>query len=89
MRIEAYNMVNQVYKTNKPVKTTKSSQVYGRDQVQISGFGKDLQLAKQAVSESTGVREEVMAPIKASIDNGTYEVSNEDFASKLMEKFGL
>ncbi len=89
MRIEAYNQINQIYKTNKaskPAKTTKASKM---DQVQISSIGKDIQTLKQAVANASDVREELTAPIKAKINAGTYEVSNDDFASKLMEKFGI
>lgn len=87
MRIEAYNMVNQVYKANKPKQVNQTSRTSRRDEVQISSFGKDLQIAKQAVKDAPDVRENVTAPIKNSIANGTYNVSGEDFASKLLAKY--
>lgn len=87
MRIEAYNMVNQVYQANKPKQVTKTNATSRMDQVQISSFGRDLQVAKQAVKGAADVREDVTAPIKQSINNGTYNVSNEDFASKLLAKY--
>ena len=33
------------------------------------------------------IREELTAPIKAQVQNGTYSVSNESFADKLLKKF--
>ena len=87
MRIEAYNAVSQVYSAKKPGQINKTNTSYGRDQVQISSLGKDFQTVKQAVANSSDIRSEVTEPIKAAIANGTYNVSNEDFASKLMEKF--
>lgn len=87
MRIEAYNMVNQVYQANKPKAVSHTQKASRMDQVQISSFGKDLQTAKQAVKDAPDVRENVTAPIKASIANGTYNVSGEDFASKLLAKY--
>jgi len=87
MRIEAYNMVQQVYGTQKPHKTQSSAKVSRMDQVQISSFGKDLAVAKQAVKDAPDVRESVTAPIKESINAGTYSVSGEDFASKLLAKY--
>ena len=87
MRIEAYNMVSQVYGTQKPHKAQGTAKVSRMDEVQISSFGKDLQTAKQAVKNAPDVRESVMAPIKASINAGTYAVSSEDFASKLLAKY--
>ena len=87
MRIEAYNAVNQVYSAKKPTQLNRANTSYGRDQVQISSLGKDFQTVKQAVANSSDVRTEVTEPIKAAISNGTYNVSDDDFASKLMEKF--
>lgn len=87
MRIEAYNTISQVYSAKKPSQISKANTSYGRDQVQISSIGKDFQTVKQAVANSSDIRKEVTEPIKAAIANGTYNVSNDDFASKLMEKF--
>lgn len=87
MRIEAYNMVSQVYGTQKPQKAQSTAKVSRMDEVQISSFGKDLAIAKQAVKDASDVRESVTAPIKSSIQAGTYSVSGEDFASKLLAKY--
>lgn len=87
MRIEAYNAISQVYSSKKPQATSKSTSSYGRDQVQISSIGKDIQTLKSAVAASPDVRADVTEPIKAAINNGTYNVSNDDFASKLLEKY--
>ena len=49
MRIEAYNQVAQLYKTNKTSSTRPASaSAMGRDEVQISSFGRDYQIAKKA-----------------------------------------
>lgn len=87
MRIEAYNAISQVYSSKKPTQVSKANTAYGRDQVQISSIGKDIQTLKQAVANSSDVRTDVTEPIKAAINNGTYNVSNDDFASKLLEKY--
>ncbi len=87
MRIEAYNQVSQVYQASKPVKAEKSEKVSRVDQVLISSIGKDIQAVKQAVANSSDIREELTEPIKASINAGTYSVSNDDFASRLLEKY--
>ncbi len=87
MRIEAYSQIQQVYganKVNKTVKTQKSNNV--SDTVKISSIGKDIQVAKQAVKEAPDVREDVTAPLKKAIQDGTYDVSGEDFADKLLAK---
>lgn len=88
MRIEAYNQVQQIYsnnKVNKPQATKKTNDI--RDTVSFSSIGKDIQIAKQAVNEVPNVREDLVASLKSAIKNGTYDVSGEDFADKLLAKY--
>lgn len=87
MRIEAYTQVQQVYRAQNTKKNQKTSSVSFSDQVQISSVGKDIQTAKAAVAEAPDIREEITAPLKASIQAGTYQVSGESFAQKLLEKY--
>lgn len=87
MRIEAYTQVQQMYSTKKAEKTTKTGRTSNIDAVEISNTGKDFQTAKKAVNESRDIREDITAPIKAKIDSGTYRVSGESFAEKLLEKY--
>lgn len=87
MRIEAYSQVQKVYQSQKVNRAQKSGNVSKLDNVQISSIGKDIQTAKAALAGSPDVREELTASIKARIQNGTYEVSVENFADKLMRKF--
>ena len=56
------------------------------DRLQISSQGKDFQTAKAAVAAAPDIREELTAPIKARIQNGTYGVDNASFAEKLLQK---
>ena len=87
MRIEAYNQVQQLYQTQKVNKTQKASGAYRADQVQISSIGKDIQTAKTALADSPDVREELIAPIKAKVQSGTYRVEAGSFAEKLLQKY--
>lgn len=87
MRIEAYTQVQQLYQTKKVNQTQKANSVYRTDQVQISSFGKDIQTAKAALAGAPDIREDLVAPIKAQVQNGTYSVDNESFAEKLMRKY--
>ena len=87
MRIEAYTQVQQLYQSQKVNRSQKTGTVAQTDKVQISSFGKDIHIAKAAVAASPDIREELTAPIKAKIQNGTYEVSNESFADKLLKKY--
>ena len=86
MRIEAYTQIQQVYQPQKVKRTQQTNQTSVNDQVQISSLGKDIQCAKTAVANSADIREDLVAPIKTRIQNGTYEVSNASFAEKLLSK---
>lgn len=88
MRIDAYNQVAQIYNRNKTAKVQKADNVSAvRDEVQISSFGHDYQIAKQAVAEASDIREDKVAQLKASVDSDSYNVNTQDFANKLLEKY--
>lgn len=87
MRIDAYAQVQQLYGNKKVHKVQKETKAGFRDQLQISSKGKDIQLAKNAVTNAADVREEVVAPLKSKVEAGTYEISGEEFARKLFEKY--
>lgn len=88
MRIEAYNQVQQLYQAKHVNKTQKSAAVAKADRMlQISSLGKDIQTVKAAIASAPDIREELTTPIKARIQDGTYGVSNESFAEKLMQKY--
>lgn len=87
MRIEAYNQIASMYKATKPTKTRESSGTGTRDQVQISQAGRDYQIAKQAVAQASDIRKDKVAELKSRIAAGEYQVSADDFASKLIAKY--
>lgn len=86
MRIEAYTQVQQLYQSQKVSRTQKTQTASHTDRLQISSQGKDFQTAKAAVAAAPDIREELTAPIKARIQNGTYGVDNASFAEKLLQK---
>lgn len=87
MRIEAYNQIASMYKATKPAKAQGSSQVGSKDVVQISRAGMDYQVAKQAIAQAPDVRMDKVAELKGRIASGEYQVSADDFASKLIAKY--
>lgn len=88
MRIEAYNQVAQVYKANAAAGTAKTTKAgASRDEVQISSIGRDYQIAKQAVADASDIREDKAAELAAKVKSGSYDVSADDFASKLLERY--
>ena len=88
MRIDAYNQIAQVYKTTSAAKLQKTeNKKHGRDEVQISSFGRDYQIAKQAVAEAADIREDKVAQVKSRIAAGDYDVSADELAEKLAAKY--
>ena len=89
MRIDAYNQIAQLYGAQKAYNTQKTNKAasMGSDQLSISQAGYSYQAAKAAVAEASDVREDKVAMLKEKIQNGTYSVDPEDFASKLLEKY--
>ena len=87
MRIEAYSQVQQMYQTKKVNKVKQAGSVSNADQIQISSLGRDFQTAKTAVAGTPDIREELTAPIKTRVQNGTYQVDNGTFAEKLLQKY--
>lgn len=90
MRIDAYNQINQIYGVSKTKKTGKAgNSIYAgsTDQVSFSSVGRDMQVAKMALENVPDVRQEKVDALKSSIQNGTYNVSNESFAERLMAAY--
>ena len=87
MRIDAYAQVQQLYGNKKVHKVQKEARTGFKDQLQISSVGKDIRTAKNAVANAADIREDVAAPLKNKVNAGTYEVSGDEFARKLFEKY--
>lgn len=79
--------ISQIYKTYeaKPAAYEKKSQVKGKkDKVDVSGQAKEFQTALKAALSAPSVREDKVNDIKSRIENGSYNVSAEDVASKII-----
>ena len=87
MRIDAFNQVSQLYKTNSAKKVQQNNGLSSSDQLEISQVGKDYQIAKQAIKSVPDVREDRVNELKAAIAAGTYNVSDEDIADKIINDY--
>ena len=87
MRIDAFNKVSQLYKTNSVKSTTKSQGSSFSDKLEISQTGKDYQVAKQLVARTPDIRETKVNDIKQRMEAGAYTVSIEDVANKLVDEY--
>ena len=85
MRIDAYNAISQVYQANATSKVNKTQSTSSfSDQLEISRTAKTYQTAKTAVSEASDVRADKIAEIKAQMSAGTYNISTEAVADKML-----
>ena len=89
MRIDAMSEVTQLYQVNSTRKKTEKSSGYSKDSVEISSFGRDIQIAKQAVAQTEDIRTEKIQQLKNSIANGTYNVPMSALADKLLNGFTI
>ena len=89
MRIDAMNQVSQIYFANRTKKSANSNALSFADTLELSQAGKALQVAKAAVAAAPEVREDRIAQIKAAMENGTWSVSDNDLADKLLDSFDI
>lgn len=84
MRVDAINHISQVYKPASAKKTGKAEEIGKQDAYEISQAAKDYQVAKKAVAEAPEVREDEVARIKEALASGTYNVSSQEIAEKMV-----
>lgn len=87
MRIDAYNKVSQMYQTSKVNAVDNTKKVGKSDQLEISQTGKDYQTVKQAVAGVSEVRMDKVEEIKRKLASGTYDVSMNEVADKLLDNY--
>jgi negative regulator of flagellin synthesis FlgM len=87
MRIDAFNKISELYNASNVKNTVKSKSSSFSDKLEISQTGKDYQIAKQIIARTPDVRETKINEIKQRMEAGTYNVTIEDVADKLVEKY--
>ena len=87
MRVDAYNKIAQLYQTNATKKMTQVASTSGTDQVELSRIGKDYQVAKQAVAKAVDIRMDKVNDISKRMEAGTYNISAEEVANKIMDSY--
>ncbi|HHX61557.1 MAG TPA: flagellar biosynthesis anti-sigma factor FlgM [Epulopiscium sp.] len=85
MKINQMQQIAEIYgatSTRKvPSKGVKTSE---KDKLEISATAKDFQTALKAAKNSPDIRTEKVEKIKAQMASGTYNVSAEEVAKKMM-----
>ena len=85
MRINGINAVSQVYNANKTKKAYGASNTANsKDTVALSDFAKELSIAKTAVNQTPDVRQARVDELKQQMEAGTYNVSANQIADKII-----
>lgn len=88
MRIDGINKINQAYKINSTKKVEKAKKVNNdKDSLAISDHARELQIAKKAVKNAPDVRMDKVNDIKKRLESGTYNVSAEEVADKIVDNY--
>lgn len=64
--------------------SVKEVQQHSKDKIDISARGAEFQYALRAAKEARDFRTEKVAPIKEQVKNGTYDVSADKIAEKMI-----
>ena len=88
MRIESYSQIQSLYQTSRVSNTQKvKSTAATTDKLSISSIGKDMKTAKDALKATPDVRAELVDSVRSRVQDGSYNVSAESFADKLLKKY--
>jgi negative regulator of flagellin synthesis FlgM len=87
MRIDAFNKINELYKASNVKSTAKAKNMSFSDSLEISQTGKDYQVAKQIVARTPDIRDTKVNEIMERMKAGTYNVTIEDVADKLVDEY--
>ena len=89
MQVSNINSAYGVYTSEKVsvVKKTKNAKVADKDSFNLSNEAKDFNTIRAAIAKSPDIRLDKVNRIKEQIETGTYNVSSEDIANKLVDSY--
>jgi len=87
MRINGIDKISQIFGSGKVDKVKKAGKGSYSDKLELSRTGNDYSIAKQIVAQIPDVREDKVNDIKSRIEAGTYNVSMEDVAEKIISRY--
>ena len=92
MRIDAVNRIHDVYNAQMGMVTKNTEKAQSRDEVNLSNQAKDFVSIKKMIESEEKVntaREKRIQELKEKIDNGNYDVTAEQVASKILSKINF
>ncbi|CRZ35212.1 FlgM family anti-sigma-28 factor [Herbinix hemicellulosilytica] len=87
MRIDGFNKIGQILNSGKVSKVKKTDAISYGDKLELSRTGNDYTLAKQVISQIPDVRTDKINEIKKRMEAGTYNVSMEEVAEKIVNRY--
>jgi flagellar biosynthesis anti-sigma factor FlgM len=86
MRIDAFNKISEMYKAGTVKSTAKAKSSSFSDTLEISQTAKDYQVAKKILANTPDIRENKVNEIKERMEAGTYNITVQDVAEKLISR---
>ncbi len=85
MKINQMQQISEIYGATSTRKISpQGTKASAKDKLEISATAKHFQTALKAAKDSPDIRTEKVEKIKAQIESGTYNVSAEEVAKKMM-----
>lgn len=84
MRIDSVNKIMAAYGNS--YNTTKAVKNIKTDELNITSTGSDFLYALQMAKKAPEIREDKVDAIKKQIETGTYNISCEDVARKILQR---
>lgn len=84
MKISNILQVSNIYKNNTKLKNKKSLESTKMDNLNLSSEALDYQKILTAVNKAPNIREDKINDIMERINNGTYKISSEKIAEKIL-----
>ena len=85
MRIDVVNRVYNTYQAQAVAASNKIDKVGSKDEVELSSEAKDFATIKNMLANSPEIRQDKVEDIKTRMDNGEYNVSSYEVASKILK----
>lgn len=89
MRVDAINRAYEAYSTQKVTASSKTNKVASKDQVALSSQAKDFTSIYKQLQDVQEVRQDKVDTIKERMANGTYNVTAQEVASKMLAQYNI
>lgn len=89
MRIDAYNRISRLYEAQQTSKVKEKEKVdkTKEDGVEISKLGRDIQVVREGLKQAPDIRQDKVNDIIRRMESGTYSVSAEEVANKIVDNY--